>query len=108
MTTNDLISLIIKNHMNADCLAQIANAVECLQEQLIAVEEAREQIRKADQMFTYRVKVFRTDGGVDYIKCVSYEDAQVARALRFKEGGVKCAVIGTREDMVELSNMFRD
>ncbi len=34
MTTNDLISLIRENHMNADCLAQIASAVECMQEEL--------------------------------------------------------------------------
>ena len=34
MTTNDLISLIRANHMNADCLAQVAMAVEAMREEL--------------------------------------------------------------------------
>jgi hypothetical protein len=34
MTTNDLITLIRNNHMNADCLAQIAMAVEAMREEL--------------------------------------------------------------------------
>lgn len=103
MTTNDLISLIIKNHMNADCLAQIASAVECLQEQLADVEAVRESV------LTHRVKVYPTDGGkVEYIKCVSLEDAEFVRRRRIQEGGVKLALIGTREEMAELSKMFGD
>ena len=35
MTTNELIELIRANHMNADCLAQIASAVECMQDELM-------------------------------------------------------------------------
>ena len=34
MTTNELIDLIRENHMNADCLAQIASAVESMQDEL--------------------------------------------------------------------------
>jgi hypothetical protein len=41
MTTNDLISLIRNNHMNADCLAQIASAVECMREELAEVPDDR-------------------------------------------------------------------
>jgi len=41
MTTNELIDLIRANHMNADCLAQIAQAVECMQEEL--AEQAPEE-----------------------------------------------------------------
>jgi hypothetical protein len=48
MTTNDLITLIIKNHMDADSLAQIASAVECLQEQLADVAAARERMRREE------------------------------------------------------------
>ena len=46
MTTNDLINLIRENHMNADCLAQIASAVECMQEELEL--DGREQERHDD------------------------------------------------------------
>ena len=38
MTTNDLITLIRENHMNADCLAQIAMAVEAMREE-VALDE---------------------------------------------------------------------
>jgi len=44
MTTNDLIALILKDHYNADSLAQIAMAVECLQEQMADVAAARERM----------------------------------------------------------------
>jgi hypothetical protein len=37
MTTNELIDIILTNHMNLDCLAQIAQAVESARE---ALEEA--------------------------------------------------------------------
>ena len=38
MTTNDLITLIRENHMNGDCLAQIAMAVEAMREE-VALDE---------------------------------------------------------------------
>lgn len=41
MTTNDLITLIRANHMNADCLAQIAMAVEAMREELAEVPDDR-------------------------------------------------------------------
>jgi len=44
MTTNELINLILKDHYNADCLAQIAMAVECMQEQIADVAAARERM----------------------------------------------------------------
>jgi len=42
MTTNDLITLIRENHMNADCLAQIAMAVEAMREEL-GLDEREEE-----------------------------------------------------------------
>lgn len=44
MTTNDLIALILKDHYNADSLAQLATAIECLQEQMADVATAREKM----------------------------------------------------------------
>jgi len=61
MTTNDLITLIIKNHMNADSLAQIAEAVECLQEQLADVAAARERMDR-ERMERDEVAPDRCDG----------------------------------------------
>jgi hypothetical protein len=43
MTTNDLIDLIRENHMNGDCLAQIAMAVEAMREELALDERERER-----------------------------------------------------------------
>ena len=43
MTTNDLITLIRENHMNADCLAQIAMAVEAMREEVALDERERER-----------------------------------------------------------------
>jgi len=42
MTTNDLITLIRENHMNGDCLAQIAMAVEAMREEL-GLDEREEE-----------------------------------------------------------------
>ena len=39
MNTNELIELIRANHMNADCLAQIASAVEVMREELGAGQD---------------------------------------------------------------------
>ena len=43
MTTNDLITLIRENHMNRDCLAQIAMAVEAMSEEVALDERERER-----------------------------------------------------------------
>ena len=43
MTTNDLITLIRENHMNGDCLAQIAMAVEAMREEVALDERERER-----------------------------------------------------------------
>ena len=43
MTTNDLITLIRENHMNADCLAQLAMAVEAMSEEVALDERERER-----------------------------------------------------------------
>jgi hypothetical protein len=43
MTTNDLITLIRENHMNADCLAQLAMAVEAMREEVALDERERER-----------------------------------------------------------------
>jgi hypothetical protein len=102
MNTNDLISLIIKNHCNADSLAQIASAVECLQEQLADVAVAKALMKE------YIVKVFRMGGGVEYIKCLDLEDAKVTRKERIAQGGVKLALIATSEEIAELSKTFGD
>jgi len=101
MTTNDIINIIRNAHLNADCLAQIASAVECMRESVAPEADA-------DRIFTHRVKVFCNGGGVEYIKCVSHQDAQVARSKRITKGGVKLALIGTSADMAELTKTFGD
>ena len=58
MNTNDLISLIIKNHCNADSLAQIASAVECLQEQLADVAAAKALMIATSEEITELSKTF--------------------------------------------------
>lgn len=55
MTTNQLIELIRKDHNNADCLAQIAGAVEAMREQLSfqgasILEEYMNEVSKLDPL----------------------------------------------------------
>ena len=52
MTTNDLITLIIKDHSNADSLAQLAMAIECLQEQAAAMAAVRERMKNKQSFYT--------------------------------------------------------
>ena len=96
MTTNDLINMIRANYKNSDSLAQIASAVECMQEELSQ--------RDPDEIFTHEVKTYLVGGGVEYIKCVSLEDAKVARRKRVAQGGVVLALVGTREKIAMLAN----
>jgi len=104
VNTNDLISLIIKNHCNADSLAQIASAVECLQEQLADMAAAKELM----EQHTHVVKIFCKGGIIERIRCASMEEAQVARKERVAKGGVNCAIVGTCEQIAELDMMFND
>jgi hypothetical protein len=55
---------------------------------------------------SHTVKVFRTEGGVEYIPCISMEDAKVARKERIAQGGVVCALVGTVEDFVKIDELF--
>jgi hypothetical protein len=57
MTTNDLIALILKDHYNADSLAQLATAIECLQEQMADVAIARERALLTQQAIEYEVLI---------------------------------------------------
>jgi len=96
MTTNDLINMIRANYKNSDSLAQIASAVECMQEELSQHDP--------DEIFTHEVKTYLIGGGVEHIKCVSLEDAKVARRKRVAQGGVVLALVGTREKIAMLAN----
>lgn len=58
-----------------------------------------------DTHISHLVKVFRIGGGIDYIRCVSEEDAKIARKERVKQGDVKCALIGTCEEINSLDAM---
>jgi hypothetical protein len=104
MTTNDVINMIRANYNNLDSLAQIASAVECMQEKIM--DEMTYPQSQHDAIFTHKVKVFRIGGGVEYIKCVSEEDAKVARKQRVAQGGVNCILIGTCKQIDEMDAMF--
>ena len=102
MTTNDLINMIRANYKNLDSLAQIATAVECMQEELADLARRKKLTYDLDAIFTHKVKVFLVGGDVDYIRCVSLEDAKVARRKRIAQGGVVLALVGTSEEMAML------
>ena len=103
MTTNDLINMIRANYKNLDSLAQIATAVECMQEELADLAGRKKLTNDLDAIFTHKVKVFLVGGDVDYIRCVSLEDAKVARRKRVAQGGVVLALVGTSEEMAMLN-----
>jgi len=58
------------------------------------------------EIITHCVKVYRLDGGTERIPCLSEQEAKEIRRERIAQGGVKLALIGTLEEIIELDKMF--